>query len=83
VMAGDVIVKQPSTGIFIRTTELDADMNNVTYSTGEAYFRLAREKPKTRIYDKEHFSCYLLGYAKTFKKESSGDIGLSDGYITS
>ncbi|WKL76766.1 LPS assembly protein LptD [Francisella tularensis subsp. mediasiatica] len=83
VMAGDVIVKQPSTGIVIRTTELDADMNNGTYSTGEAYFRLAREMPKTRIYDKEHFSGYLRGYAKTFKKESSGDIVLSDGYITS
>lgn len=68
VMAGDVIVKQPSTGIVIRTTELDADMNNGTYSTGEAYFRLAREMPKTRIYDKEHFSGYLRGYAKTFKK---------------
>lgn len=46
VMAGDVIVKQPSTGIVIRTTELDADMNDGTYSTGRAYFRLAREMPK-------------------------------------
>lgn len=25
----------------------------------------------------------MRGYAKTFKKESSGDIVLSDGYITS
>ncbi|MDE4980477.1 LPS-assembly protein LptD, partial [Francisella tularensis subsp. holarctica] len=60
-----------------------ADMNNGTYSTGEAYFRLAREMPKNRIYDKEHFSGYFRGYAKTFKKESSGEIVHSDGYITS
>ena len=83
VMTGDVIAKQPSTGIVIRTTELDADMMDKTYRTGEAYFRLALEMPDTRIYDKDHFSGYLRGYAKTFKKETSGDLILTDGYITS
>lgn len=83
VMTGDVIAKQPSTGIVIRTKELDSDMTNGTYSTGEAYFRMAREMPDTRIYNKDNFTGYLRGYAKTLKKEEDGNLMLSDGYITS
>lgn len=82
VMTGDVISKQPSTGINIRTTELDANMADGTYSAGKTFFRMAREVPDTRIYDKEHFSGYLRGYADTFKKQGD-DLTLEDAYITS
>ena len=82
VMTGDVISKQPSTGITIRTTELDANMDDGTYSAGKTYFRMAREVPETRIYDKKHFSGYLRGYADSFKKQGD-DFILKDGYITS
>jgi LPS-assembly protein len=82
VMTGDVISKQPSTGTTIRTTELDVNMDDGTYSAGKTFFRMAREVPETRIYDKEHFSGYLRGYADTFKKQGD-DLILKNGYITS
>ncbi|AIT09158.1 LPS biosynthesis protein [Candidatus Francisella endociliophora] len=82
VMTGDVIAKQPSTGIFLRTKELDANMDDGTYSAGETFFRMAREVPDTRIYDKEHFSGHLRGYGKSFKKQGD-DLYLENGYITS
>ena len=82
VMTGDVISKQPSTGITLRTTELDVNMNDGTYSAGQSFFRMAIEVPKTRIYDKEHFSGYLRGYADTFKRQGD-DITIEDSYITS
>lgn len=34
VMTGNVIAKQPSTGILIRTTEMGTNMNDGNYSTG-------------------------------------------------
>lgn len=83
VMTGNVTARQPSTGIVLRTKELDANLNDGTYSAGETYFRMARETPDTRIYDKEHFSGYLRGYGKTFKKEDDANLMLTDGYITS
>ena len=82
VMTGDVLVKQPSTGIAIRSTELDVNMNDDTYSAGASYFRMAREVPNTKIYDKEHFSGYLRGFGSSLKKQGD-DIILKDGYITS
>lgn len=83
VMTGDVIARQPSTGIVLRTKELDTNVNDGTFSAGETYFRMAHETPDTRIYNKENFSGYLRGYAKTFKKEDANNLILTDGYITS
>ncbi|ASG67712.1 LPS biosynthesis protein [Francisella halioticida] len=83
VMTGDVIARQPSTGIVLRTKELDTNVNDGTFSAGETYFRMAREAPDTRIYNKENFSGYLRGYAKSFKKEDANNLILTDGYITS
>ncbi|ABK89605.1 LPS assembly protein LptD [Francisella tularensis subsp. novicida] len=82
VMTGNVIAKQPSTGILIRTTEMGTNMNDGNYSTGQAYFRFPREMPETRIYNKQNFTGYIRGYATTLKKESS-DLIITDGYITS
>ncbi len=82
VMTGDVIAKQPSTGIIIRSTELDSNISDGTYSAGKTFFRMAREVPKTRIYDKEHFTGYLRGYAESFKKQGDNFI-FENGYITS
>ena len=82
VMTGDVITKQPSTGITFRTEELDANMVDDTYSAGNTYFRMAIEEPETRIYDEKHFSGYLRGYGSSLKKQGD-DITLEDGYITS
>lgn len=83
VMTGDVIARQPSTGIVLRTKELDTNVDDGTFSAGETYFRMARETPNTRIYNKENFSGYLRGYAKSFKKEDANNLILTDGYITS
>ncbi|MED7789190.1 LPS assembly protein LptD [Francisella sp. 19X1-34] len=83
VMTGDVIARQPSTGIVLRTKELDTNVNDGTLSAGETFFRMARETPNTRIYNKENFSGYLRGYATTFKKEDPNNLLLTDGYITS
>ncbi|AJC49384.1 LPS-assembly protein LptD [Allofrancisella guangzhouensis] len=83
VMTGDVIAKQPSTGIVIRTKELTANTNDGTYSAGETYFRMAREVPNTHMYDKEHFSGHLRGHAKTFEKEDQDNLMMEDAYITS
>ncbi|API86383.1 LPS-assembly protein LptD [Francisella uliginis] len=83
VMTGDVIARQPSTGIVLRTKELDTNVNDGTFSAGETYFRMARKTPDTRIYNKDNFSGYLRGYAKSFKKEDANNLILSDGYITS
>ena len=83
VMTGDVVAKQPSTGILLRTEELDVNLTDGTYSAGKSFFRLAHESPPTRMYDKEHFSGHLRGYGDTFKKNADGNIFLEDGYITS
>jgi len=82
VMTGNVIAKQPSTGILIRTTEMGTNMNDGNYSTGQVYFRFPGEMPETRIYNKQNFTGYIRGYATTLKKESS-DLIITDGYITS
>ena len=78
----DAIMRQPSTGIIIRTTDLDANLDDETYSTGRAYFRMAEEMPDTRIYDKKHFSGYIRGYAKEIKKEDDNNIILKNAYLT-
>ena len=82
VLAGDVIIKQPSTGIIIRSKEIDANVDDGTYSAGKTFFRLAREMPDTIMYDKKHFSGYIRGYGESFKRDSNSNLFLRNGYIT-
>ncbi|QLE79809.1 LPS assembly protein LptD [Francisella sp. Scap27] len=83
VMTGDVISRQPSTGIVLRTKEFDSNLNDNTYSTGNIYFRMPSQTPNTRIYDKDHYSGYLRGYANSMKKEDADNLIFNDAYITS
>ncbi|WP_193790878.1 LPS-assembly protein LptD [Francisella uliginis] len=82
VMLGDVIAKQPSTGIVLRTEALDLDMNNETLSAGQSYFRMPKQTPDTRIYNRNNFSGYLRGYTESFKKDKDDNLMFSNGYIT-
>lgn len=83
VVTGDVISRQPSTGIVLRTKEFDSNLDDDTYSTGNIYFRMPSQTPNTRIYDREHYSGYLRGYADSMKKQDADNLMFNDAYITS
>ncbi|MBK2094558.1 LPS-assembly protein LptD [Francisella philomiragia] len=83
IMIGEVVSKQPSTGLLIRSREMGINMIDQSYSAGKSFFRFAQKMPDTRMYSKQNYSGYIRGYAKTLKKEEDGDLILSDGYVTS
>ncbi|MED7820371.1 MULTISPECIES: LPS-assembly protein LptD [unclassified Francisella] len=82
VAVGDVILKQPSAGVLIRTRDIDDDLINNLYSAGESYFRIYKKTPERRIYRREKYSNYIRGYATSLIKNPKGDLIIRDGYIT-
>lgn len=83
VIAGDVIAKQPSSGIVIRTEDMSTNLVDDTAIAGETYFRFFKKEPKTDIYSKNNFTGHIRGYASTFRRLNDKDINMTDGYITS
>ncbi|MFC4892673.1 LPS-assembly protein LptD [Pseudofrancisella aestuarii] len=83
VIAGDVIAKQPSSGVVIRTEDMSANLEDKTAIAGQTYFRFFKKEPKTDIYSKNNFTGHMRGYAETFRRLDENTINMTDGYITS
>ena len=82
-LIGNVTTKQSDKGIIMKSRDMASNLTDNTSLSTDTYFRFKVNMPDYTIYNKNHFTGALRGYAKTLNQTNKNNYRMQDSFITS